>query len=188
MTESPFVPFPELETERFRLRLMTAEDTDAFFAWLSDAEVMRFFGMEPLTDREDAAKIIEHYRRSAEDGIAIRWGIEDRAAGELVGSCGLHALDAMHRRAEVGFEVRRDRWRTEVMSEVLPAVLRFAFGRAGLNRVGALVEPGNAASIALLEKTGFAREGLLRQYQRTGDRFDDLLSFSLLREDLPTTD
>ena len=180
---SPFFPFPELETERFRLRRLREEDTDAFFGWLSDPEVMRYFGMEPLTERETAAQIIAFYGSSAEKGSEVRWGVEERATGELVGSCGFHAVVPMHRRAEVGFEVRRDRWRTGVMREALPAILRFGFERAGLNRVSALVDPANAASIGLVERLGFTREGVLRQYQQLGGRFDDLISFSLLRSD-----
>jgi ribosomal-protein-alanine N-acetyltransferase len=51
-------------------------------------------------------------------------------------------------------------------------------------RIQALIEPENIASKKLAEKNGFVREGLLRKYEYTNGKFDDLLIYSILREDL----
>lgn len=51
-----------------------------------------------------------------------------------------------------------------LMREALEAVLADAFGRLGLHRVQANVRPENARSLALLERLGFEREGLAREY------------------------
>lgn len=183
--DNPFTPFPVLETERFRLRRLEPADAGALFGWLSDPEVTRHFGIVPLQDPTDARQVVEHYAGAAETGTAIRWGIEERATGELVGSCGFHAWVALHARAEVGYEVTRSRWRTGVMREALPAALRFGFEEMGLHRIGALVAPANEASLRLLDRLGFTREGTLRHYECTDGHFDDLVSHSLLRGELP---
>jgi ribosomal-protein-alanine N-acetyltransferase len=41
----------------------------------------------------------------------------------------------------------------------------WAFRDLGLRRVQALVHPDNLASMAVLERLGFEREGLLRRYR-----------------------
>jgi [ribosomal protein S5]-alanine N-acetyltransferase len=52
-----------------------------------------------------------------------------------------------------------------LMREALDAVLTDAFGpRVGLHRVQANVRPENTRSLALLERLGFEREGLAREY------------------------
>ena len=52
-----------------------------------------------------------------------------------------------------------------LMREALDAVLADAFGpRVGLHRVQANVRPENTRSLALLERLGFEREGLAREY------------------------
>lgn len=51
-----------------------------------------------------------------------------------------------------------------LMREALEAVLADAFGRVGLHRVQANVRPENARSLALLQRLGFEREGLAREY------------------------
>jgi len=50
------------------------------------------------------------------------------------------------------------------MTAAVNAVVPFAFGSLKLHRVEAACIPANAASIRLLEKTGFRREGFARQY------------------------
>jgi [ribosomal protein S5]-alanine N-acetyltransferase len=51
-----------------------------------------------------------------------------------------------------------------LMREALQAVLADAFGRLGLHRVQANVLPQNARSLALLDRLGFEREGVAREY------------------------
>nr|WP_030367793.1 GNAT family protein [Streptomyces roseoverticillatus] len=46
-----------------------------------------------------------------------------------------------------------------LMSEGLGLVLRHAFGPLGLHRLEANIQPGNAASLALVKRTGFRLEG-----------------------------
>jgi RimJ/RimL family protein N-acetyltransferase len=58
-------------------------------------------------------------------------------------------------------------------------------GETGVHRLHALVEPWNEASQRVVEKNGFARDGLLRAYSTyRGEHRDDLIH-ALLRSDLP---
>lgn len=46
------------------------------------------------------------------------------------------------------------------------------------------VEPWNEGSWRAAERIGYAREGLLRSWQRVGDERRDMYMYSLLPEDL----
>jgi ribosomal-protein-alanine N-acetyltransferase len=61
----------------------------------------------------------------------------------------------------------------------------FALGERelGLHRVQAAVMPRNAASIRVLEKNGFRREGLAERYLRIAGRWEDHLLFALTAEE-----
>lgn len=86
--------------------------------------------------------------------------------------------------ASLGYWAGARHSRQGYMSEALAAVLHFALGDQGLHRVEAACLPNNAASKALLLKSGFREEGLAREYLRIGGRWQDHLLFGILREDL----
>jgi len=64
---------------------------------------------------------------------------------------------------------------------------RWAIAEAGLQRIEALVEPGNRPSLRVLERCSFRREGLLRDYLDRGDdgRRGDAYVYSLIPGDPP---
>lgn len=62
-------------------------------------------------------------------------------------------------------------------------MLDFCFDEMGLHRVQAFIHPDNAASLRLVEKLGFRREGLLRDNLRVGKVWRDDLLYALLESD-----
>jgi ribosomal-protein-alanine N-acetyltransferase len=69
------------------------------------------------------------------------------------------------------------------MTAGLRLVLRDAFGRVGLHRVEANVQPDNAPSIALVERLGFRREGYSPRYLKIGGRWRDHVRYAILAEE-----
>ena len=59
------------------------------------------------------------------------------------------------------------------MSEGLRLVLRHAFSALGLHRLEANIQPRNRASIRLVRRVGFQREGFSRRYLKIGGRWRD---------------
>jgi len=59
------------------------------------------------------------------------------------------------------------------MSEGLQLVLARAFREMGLHRLEANIQPGNAASLALVRRAGFVHEGTAERYLKIGGRWRD---------------
>jgi ribosomal-protein-alanine N-acetyltransferase len=71
------------------------------------------------------------------------------------------------------------------MTAAVRAAAPFAFGALSLHRLEAACIPTNSASTRLLERCGFAREGLARRYLCINGVWQDHLLYARLRDDPP---
>lgn len=83
----------------------------------------------------------------------------------------------------IGYWVGARYARQGVMSAAVRALLPFAFDSLRLHRLEAACIPTNAASVALLERTGFIREGYAREYLCINGVWADHLLYARLRGD-----
>jgi ribosomal-protein-alanine N-acetyltransferase len=176
-----FASFPEIETERLLLRELLPEDAPAIFRLFSDPLVTRYYDLVTYTNIEQAEELIDFFDESFELERAIRWGIERKEDGELMGTCGFVWLRT--HRGEIGYELHSSFWRQGYMSEALDAILDFGFTELGLHRIEAMTMLENEASSGLLHSLGFQQDGILREVEYFKDAFHDMRLFSLLRHE-----
>jgi ribosomal-protein-alanine N-acetyltransferase len=167
------------------LRLPVAEDAPALFALAADEEVTRFFSWR-YTSVDDARAWIETLPARRAAGTALELVI-DRDGEGPVGVIALHEPVIRDRRAVIGTWLGRAQWGTGVNTEAKALAVALAFGPLGFERLGAYASPDNPRSQHALERIGFQREGLLRDYHRHGDVVHDVAVFGLLRRDWPST-
>ena len=77
----------------------------------------------------------------------------------------------------------RDRNGRGYCTEALSGAMTFAFDLLQLHRIQAAIMPRNAASIRVVEKNGFRREGLAERYLLIGGRWEDHAIYAVTRED-----
>lgn len=172
-----------LETARLVMRPIRLEDSPAFFDIFSDEETLRFWSGETLRDLEQARTLVcRELELSASDNC-INWGIALPGPDRLIGKFTLFQFHAQNRRAEVGYILDRRFWGKGYMTEAMGEILAYAFNDLELHRLEADSDPGNEASLALLRKFGFEREGYFRERWHVNGNWLDSVMFGLLRED-----
>jgi ribosomal-protein-alanine N-acetyltransferase len=135
-------------------------DADALVRHANDAEVARH-----LRDRfphpyrlEDARAFL---RMTAAADPSTNFAIV--VDGEACGGLGfVRGTDVERFSAEVGYWLGQAWWGRGITTEALRLFTDYAFDSLGLLRLFALPFADNAASIRVLEKAGFQREGTLR--------------------------
>jgi ribosomal-protein-alanine N-acetyltransferase len=173
----------ELAIGEFRLKPLGEADAGDLFVHFADLRVVEFMDIEPLTEIEQACQIIAWAVTQRAVGAGIRWAVRERA-GAFVGTCGFNRIDVERgRRGEIAYDLGCAWWGRGVMSAILPAIVDFGFGRLALHRLEAMVTPGNARSSRLLQRHGFAREGLLRGFGFWKGRYWDQIVYSRLAPD-----
>src|SRR5256712_13452732 len=89
-----------LRGERVLLRPLASSDLRRCVKWFSDPQIIRFLGRDaPVTLAEEERWFRDSERRTAEQNFAIE------VEGQHVGNLGLHKIDRVHRKAEVGIVI-----------------------------------------------------------------------------------
>jgi [ribosomal protein S5]-alanine N-acetyltransferase len=69
------------------------------------------------------------------------------------------------------------------LTEAIDLILQYAFERLKLHRLEANIQPGNVASLKLVKRAGFIREGFSRRYLKIGGRWRDHERWAIIAED-----
>jgi RimJ/RimL family protein N-acetyltransferase len=129
----------------------------------------------PLMDEWGDAEWLE---RALRDGRTLPLAIVDAGTGALLGSCDLRRPEPDDPgRGEIGYLLLPEARGRGTATRAMRLLVGWAFRELGMRRVQALVHPDNPGSVAVLERLGFEREGLLRSYRPGGE---DRIMFALV--------
>jgi ribosomal-protein-serine acetyltransferase len=103
--------------------------------------------------------------------------------GRLAGVVSLVKIDLANRSAMIGYWLGEEHQGKGVMTEACRAMIDYAFGDMGLNRLEIKAAPDNRKSQAVAVRLGFSREGVERQAAWLYDHFEDMVIYSLLRQE-----
>ena len=125
---------------------------------------MRFVGTErrPLSGAGVRVLMRSADGHWADHGFGLL-AIVDRGSGRVVGEAGLQVLEGGPD-VELGYTLARAAWGRGFATEAAGAVLRWAFAGLGLERLVAVADPANAASLHVLDKLGMRRVGMRHCY------------------------
>ena len=178
------LPVEGLSDGVVRLRPMTDADVEAVAAACQDPEIARFTSV-PIPYEERHAR---EWMRASQTGIAagtdLALVVTSAEGDHVVGSVGLHSIDPRNGRCAAGYWIAREARSQGVAGRALALVCAFAFGELSVSRIELWIAPENPASIAVAERVGFTREGLLRSFMTIGGERRDMLMYSLLPGEL----
>jgi ribosomal-protein-alanine N-acetyltransferase len=144
---------------------MRPDDLPALVVLWTDPEVTRYMGgpREPLVL---TAALTEDLDPGAP--TYNLWPVEEKSTGTLVGHCGILDKEVDGRpEFEVVYVLARTYRGHGFATEAALALKAHAFGKLGLTRVVALIDPQNTASAAVAERAGMQWE---RDVARPGGR------------------
>jgi ribosomal-protein-alanine N-acetyltransferase len=181
-------PTPSIEGEGVVLRAPQMPD---YPEWAALREASRSFLVpwEPLWPADDLTRAafrrrLRRYDEDQRNDLAYPFFIFRRSDNMLVGGMTLANIRRGCAQAgSLGYWMGHAYARQGYMTAGVRALIPFAFGSLRLHRLEAACIPTNAASVSLLEKTGFRREGYARQYLCINGIWQDHLLFACLRDD-----
>ncbi|KUM31441.1 hypothetical protein AQ436_13485 [Arthrobacter sp. EpRS66] len=136
---------------RVALAGFLARDLMQVHAYISDPEVCRYSLWGPNTLAETESFIA--------DAMIVRPGRMMTAVmmeEMVIGSAAIWRTDDTGLVGEMGYTLNQDYWGQGLATEVAGLLISIGREKLGLRRIEATCDPQNAASIRVLEKTGFA--------------------------------
>jgi ribosomal-protein-alanine N-acetyltransferase len=172
---------PELLTERLTLRLARPGMQAAMARFLSENFPGHLDKWSPPSSaafftegfwRERLAIAVEefHAGRAARFVLQLRGNERDPHApaplsGAIVGTCNYtNIVRGPFQACHLGYQIARVQQGRGLMAEALRATNAYAFDALRLHRIMANYRPENARSAKVLERLGFVREGIARDY------------------------
>lgn len=173
-----------ISTERLLIKKVSLDDAESLFkVWSNDA-VTEYMNIDSMTEVSDAENMINFFIVADSSNEANRMGIFLKGnEKDAIGSCGFNYIDFENDRAEIGYELHSDYWRKGYMKEALTALINYGFETFSFNRIEAKVDVKNVASQRLLEKMLFESEGVLREYEKQKNEYNDIMMYSILNKD-----
>ena len=176
-------PADDLHTRDLHLRPMCMQAAEGMFTMLSNPESMKYWCDQPITDIDEAIKVLKKDLESDARGDSLCWAVTMDGEEHMIGKCILFQYHQQNQRAEIGYILNHNFWRRGLMKQALQAVIDFAFTTLELHRIEADVDVDNTASLGLLDSLGFKREGLFKDRWRVYDEWQDSVMLALLNPD-----
>jgi RimJ/RimL family protein N-acetyltransferase len=131
---------------------------------------------------EDAKQYIElMLNADREKAFAFAITVEDQA----IGSIGVFRKDNIHfRTAELGYYISEEYWGKGIGTQAVKQVCRYIYENTDIVRIFAEPFASNIASCRILEKAGFACEGILRKNAVKNGKIIDMKLYAMISDKL----
>lgn len=181
-------PEPIVHGEHVVLRLPQMSD---FKAWadLRGASMDFLKPREPVWADDELTKQayrrrLNHYMREMRDGRGYAFLILRKSDDQLLGGLSLGNITrGVTQSASLGYWIGAPFSGQGYMTQSVSAIVPFVFDVLNLHRVEAACLPDNTASMRVLERNGFRREGLARRYLKINNMWQDHIVYALLEDD-----
>lgn len=152
------------------IRFPKMEDADEYIK-LNRASIKFYKGfIQPTLTKKGFSDYIARCNKADFKGFFICMNDDDAIAGSINLS---QIFYGGFKSAYMGYRIGAPFAGKGYMTEGMMLVLRYAFTKMKLHRLEANIQPGNTASIALVKRLGFTKEGFSRRYLKVSGRWCD---------------
>ena len=155
---------------RVRLRRATLADKREYLASVKASHALHHLWVSAASTPKQFRGFIERMSRPENCALLVC----ERESNRIVGAINItNIVLGVFRSGYLGFYAFAGFERRGLMHEGLRAAVRYAFDKLKLHRLEANIQPGNAASIALVKSCGFSKEGYSPRYLKIAGRWRD---------------
>lgn len=166
------------QEKKITLKTFTSADTNDFMEWATDHEVTKYMMWNTYNCRSEAESFFINVVEKHPWFKAICLG------EKVIGSITLDKGKGAHScKAELGYVIARKYWGNGLTTQAIQLAIQNGFSDLEVERIEAFVDPTNIGSQRVLEKNGFTKEGLLKNWIVQKKEVKDRIVYALLRSE-----
>jgi RimJ/RimL family protein N-acetyltransferase len=168
---------------KVKLRAYKREDVELAQQYLNDAETKRLLtpGVPyPYTLEEET----KWFEKISANNDHYSFAIETLEEGKYIGGCGINSLDWKNSVAIVGIFIGdKNYWGKGYGTDAMKVLVKFIFEQMNMNKVKLFVYSFNERAVKSYEKSGFKKEGVLRQEMFRDGKYNDEYVMGMLKDE-----
>jgi ribosomal-protein-alanine N-acetyltransferase len=153
----------EMNHPGFMLRNLERSDASAWYDYLKNPEVIRHTSWN-LSSLQDLLPQFDQFESNAPTSM-LGLAIICQKTGQLAGTVGFHTISDINQSAEISYNLAAQFWGQKIAQAAVLALCDWGYHKMKLKRIQATALETNLASVKVLERAGFEREGYLRAYR-----------------------
>lgn len=171
-----------LENDRLKLRAMEPEDLEKLYEWENDTSLW-----EVGNTRQPYSKYaLKEYLLQADKNIyetgQLRLMIVEQVGNETIGTVDLFDFDVHNSRIAFGLFVDKSYQGKGFATSALRLIENYVFDFLNLNQLYCHISASNVASRKMFEKENYESNGVLKQWIRTANSFEDIIVFQQFKK------
>ncbi|MFW9989144.1 MAG: GNAT family N-acetyltransferase [Candidatus Odinarchaeota archaeon] len=175
----------EISDRNLFLRKISKNDIDFFFKSLNEKNLTAYLSLGPLSSLEHSKALIKNYLRYWDKYVQFNYIIEIHNLDIIkIGSISLWNVNWQHRRTQIGVWILPKFWGKGLAERSLNLIKKISFNHLKMNRLEAYIALDNKRSVSLFERSGFKREGTLKQYLKFQGKYHDAIILALTKDNL----
>ncbi len=153
--------FRKLIGDKCYLSPVSIEDAEKYTEWVNDLEIGQFVLFSAgVYDLDKERDLLKHLMINS-----TIFAIVEKDTNKVIGNCGLHMVNEIHRRASFGIFIgEKTYWNQGIGREATALALDYGFNILNLNNISLEVVAYNHRAVNCYTKVGFKLVGTLRKY------------------------
>jgi len=171
-----------LENDRVKLRAVEPEDLEKLFAWENDTSLWDVGNTRQPYSRYALKQYVQEVEKNIYDTGQLRSMIVEKMGNETVGTVDLFDLDMHHSRIAFGLYVDKKYQGKGYATAALRLLEAYIFDFLNLHQLYCHISAANLASRQMFEKEQYEHKGVLKQWIRTADGYEDVIVFQRFKK------
>jgi len=170
-----------LENENIRLRAVEPQDLERLYVWENNSS----FWIVGNTREPYSKYALKQYILQIDSDIyeskQLRLMIEDELSGETVGTVDLFDFDIHNSRIALGLFIDPTKQGKGYATKALHITENYVFNFLKINQLYCHIAESNTASRLMFEKEGYETNGVLKNWIKTIEGYDNIIVFQRFR-------